>query len=70
MPALPESASITTTTAPAMEDTTQVRAPSRGAMVASAVSGLQRFKQSWLNIMVLKGGIGLGQVRAPFSFHL
>ncbi|ORX40579.1 hypothetical protein BD324DRAFT_647504 [Kockovaella imperatae] len=41
---------------------TEPQAQSRRAMVAAAVSGLQRFKQSWLSIMLLKGGIGLGQV--------
>ncbi|WWD19637.1 hypothetical protein CI109_104099 [Kwoniella shandongensis] len=34
----------------------------RRASVRSAMAGMQRFKQSWISIMILKGGIGLGQV--------
>lgn len=38
------------------------RQQTRRALVASAVDSIQRFKQSWLSIMILKAGIGLGQV--------
>ncbi|WVW86194.1 hypothetical protein I302_108236 [Kwoniella bestiolae CBS 10118] len=36
----------------------------RRASIRSAIDGIQRFKQSWISIMVLKGGISLGQVTA------
>ncbi|WVR07666.1 hypothetical protein IAU60_004708 [Kwoniella sp. DSM 27419] len=39
----------------------------RRALVRSAVDSVQRFKQSWISIMVLKGGIGLGQVTAVIT---
>ncbi|WWC94903.1 hypothetical protein V866_001755 [Kwoniella sp. B9012] len=35
---------------------------SRRASIRSAIGAIQRFKQSWISIMVLKGGISLGQV--------
>lgn len=34
----------------------------RRALVRSAMDGLNRFKQSWISVMLLKAGIGLGQV--------
>jgi hypothetical protein len=34
----------------------------RRAMVSSAMKGITRFKQSWISAVILKGGIGLGQV--------
>lgn len=34
----------------------------RGARVRYAMDGLQRFKQSWKSVMLLKAGVGLGQV--------
>lgn len=34
----------------------------RRDLVASAVDSVRRFKQSWISIMILKAGIGLGQV--------
>lgn len=36
---------------------------SRGALVRNAMDGLQRFKQSWKSVMLLKAGVGLSQVR-------
>jgi hypothetical protein len=36
----------------------------RRDMIKSAVAGMQRFKQSWYSVMILKAGIGLGQVSA------
>jgi hypothetical protein len=35
---------------------------SRRASVASAIGSIQKFKESWMSIMVLKAGVGLGQV--------
>jgi hypothetical protein len=35
----------------------------RRALVGNAMAGLQRFKQSWKSVMLLKAGVGLGQVR-------
>ncbi|OCF77329.1 hypothetical protein I204_01317 [Kwoniella mangroviensis CBS 8886] len=37
---------------------------SRRASIRSAIGAIQKFKQSWISIMVLKGGISLGQVIA------
>ncbi|WRT70202.1 uncharacterized protein IL334_007196 [Kwoniella shivajii] len=34
----------------------------RRASIRSALDWIQRFKQSWISIVILKGGIGLGQV--------
>ncbi|KAL7418418.1 hypothetical protein Q5752_006876 [Cryptotrichosporon argae] len=34
----------------------------RRALARSALAGLQRFKQSWVSVMLLKSSIGLGQV--------
>lgn len=39
----------------------------RQALVRYAVDGLQRFKQSWKSVMLLKAGIGLGQVRTDMK---
>jgi hypothetical protein len=36
---------------------------SRRASVASAIGSIQKFKESWMSIMFLKAGVGLGQVR-------
>jgi hypothetical protein len=44
--------------APAYGDTPA----SRRASVASAIGSIQKFKESWMSIMVLKAGVGLGQV--------
>ena len=60
---MPSSSTLDTESTTAVATMETLRPPSRRAMVASAVSGMQRFKQSWVNIMVLKGGIGLSQVR-------
>ena len=35
---------------------------SRRASVASAIGSIQKFKESWMSIMFLKAGVGLGQV--------
>lgn len=35
---------------------------SRRASIASAVSSIQKFKESWMSIMFLKASVGLGQV--------
>lgn len=46
--------------------------PTRGALVAVAVGGINRFKQSWVSIMILKASIGLGQVslnNAPIQLY-
>jgi hypothetical protein len=45
--------------APAYGDTPA----SRRASVASAIGSIQKFKESWMSIMFLKAGVGLGQVR-------
>jgi len=34
----------------------------RRALVSSVLDSIQRFKQSWISIMILKAGVGLGQV--------
>lgn len=34
----------------------------RRALISRALAGIQRFKQSWVSVMVLKATIGLGQV--------
>ena len=38
------------------------RPQTRRAMLASTFAGLQRFKQSWISIMILKAGVGMSQV--------
>jgi hypothetical protein len=46
--------------------------PTRRALVAVAVGGINRFKQSWVSIMILKASIGLGQVslnNAPIQLY-
>jgi hypothetical protein len=37
-------------------------AAGRRALISSAMDGMNRFKQSWISVMLLKAGIGLGQV--------
>ena len=41
----------------------------RGARVRYAMDGLQRFKQSWYSVMVLKAGIGFDQVSRTSDPH-
>ncbi|WVQ66965.1 uncharacterized protein L199_005156 [Kwoniella botswanensis] len=43
---------------------------SRRASIRSAIGAIQRFKQSWISIMVLKGGISLGQVIALITLSI
>ncbi|KAK8853222.1 hypothetical protein IAR55_003924 [Kwoniella newhampshirensis] len=43
-------------------ENTNMRIPGRRASVRSAMGGMQRFRQSWISILVLKGGVGLAQV--------
>jgi hypothetical protein len=40
--------------------------PTRRALVQSAVAGIQRFKQSWISVVILKGGMAMGQVGISF----
>lgn len=40
---------------------------SRRASVASAIGSIQKFKESWMSVMVLKASIGLGQVSQRVS---
>lgn len=42
----------------------------RQALVRKAMAGLQRFKQSWKSVMLLKAGVGLGQVCQVVNFAL
>lgn len=51
----------TTSPRPASPDTIP-DVPTRRAMVGSAMAGIDRFKKSWMSVMVLKSSIGLGQV--------
>ena len=50
---------------PTPED--EARLQTRRVLVTAAVSSIQRFKQSWISIMVLKAGVGLGQVCLPLQ---
>jgi len=42
-------------------------AQTRRALIASAVGGIDRFKKSWMSVMLLKLTIGLGQVSHPHT---
>ena len=43
-------------------DSATAQASGRRALIRSAMDGMNRFKQSWVSVMLLKAGIGLGQV--------
>jgi len=48
---------------PGTADDPAQEAQTRRAMIASAMGGIDRFKKSWISVMLLKSTIGLGQVR-------
>ena len=70
LPKMPTASTIDHAPSVAADDEprpTMTSTQGRRALVRSAMDGMNRFKQSWVSVMLIKAGIGLGQV-SPSRF--